>query len=596
MDLRQTPAWRRLFGVTLTCGVCLLAPQESEAQFRRFGFSRSQPQPPQSREIDTSRSLPGDSDAGDDEASDPGYARAERSAPPTYAQERSSRGGLLGKIFGRNRSSGTELPEPPPARGDRTEKKKSELLNQRDLQPIRERPVVPTMPGAVTGGGADRGLEAPRSAREGTARREPVAMEPAGRATISGPRRKAAPPETSTFVPPPPTETTDDFFSEGTDNDEGRALDLDGAPTPRRVPAAPPQSLPQATPRPLAPPSAAVRATPMETGELEEAVDDDIAAPLTSPARPDADEEMLDDEVDSPNGEEPSTATLEDVEPATEPDEPREISVPSDEEEDIDRAPPAQGAKTTAPAGEAAATPEAATSADDAPAAALPSTLREEEEELGSAFDSPYRSAPVDSRAVESQRVERPGTPASRATPPAKAPVPMKSASLPTRPEAGTPAASNAPLVPPKAPSARESDLQPADPGEVTNRARANDAAEVVPTPRVANPVAGMMSYCPVALKERRELVPVQAGVQSRFAGKVYQFSTEEAREAFDANPRRYMPALNGFDVVRNAFGERQVAGSLQYAAWYRGRLYLFQSQQTLQMFVQTPTRYVEFP
>jgi YHS domain-containing protein len=105
-----------------------------------------------------------------------------------------------------------------------------------------------------------------------------------------------------------------------------------------------------------------------------------------------------------------------------------------------------------------------------------------------------------------------------------------------------------------------------------------------------------MMSYCPVALKERRELVPVQAGVQSRFAGKVYQFSTEEAREAFDANPRRYMPALNGFDVVRNAFGERQVVGSLQYAAWYRGRLYLFQSQQTLQMFVQTPTRYVEFP
>jgi hypothetical protein len=67
----------------------------------------------------------------------------------------------------------------------------------------------------------------------------------------------------------------------------------------------------------------------METGELEEAVDDDIAAPLTSPARPDADGEMLDDEGDSPNGEEPSTATLEDVEPATEPDEPREISVPS---------------------------------------------------------------------------------------------------------------------------------------------------------------------------------------------------------------------------------------------------------------------------
>ncbi|MFM7159960.1 MAG: hypothetical protein ACKO3P_06275 [Planctomycetaceae bacterium] len=595
MDLRQTPAWRRLFGVTLTCGVCLLAPQESEAQFRRFGFSRSQPQPPQSREIDTSRSQPGYSDGGDEDAGEPGYARAERSAPPAYAQERSSRGGLLGKIFGRGRSSSTELPEPPPARGDRTEKKKSELLNPRDLQPIRERPVVPTLPGAVTGGGSDRNLEAPRSPREGTTRREPVAMEPAGRATISGPRRKAPPPETSTFVPPPPREAADDFFSEGNDDEEGRTLDLDGAPTPRRSPSAAPQPLPQASPRPLSPPAAQVRATPFDTAESNEAVDEDIAAPLNPQGRPDADGEMLDDTGDAPEGEGPSTATVDDVEPAEEPADEPEVALPGDLEEDTDGAPSVAVPPATEPAGQAPAPPKGATQGDAA-ANAAPSTVREEEEELGSAFDSPYRSAPIDSRTAESQRVERPGTPASRVTPPAKAAVPMKTASLPNRPEAAPPAASNAPLVPPKAPSARESDSQPADPSEVTNRARATDAAEVVPTPRVANPVAGMMGYCPVALKDQRELVPVQADIQSRFGGKVYQFSSAEAREAFDANPRRYMPSLNGFDVVRNAFGERQVAGSLQYAAWYRGRLYLFQSAQTLQMFVQTPGRYVEFP
>lgn len=590
MDLRQTPAWRRLFGVALTCGACLVTVQESQAQFRRFGFPRSQPQPAPRREIDTGRSLPGEPAGGYDDENETGYARTEGAAPAVLPQERSSRGGLLGRIFGRNRSGASELPEPPPARGDRTEKKKSELLNPRDLQPIRERPVVPTLPGSVD----SRGLEAPRSSREGSPRREPVAMEPAGRATISGPRTKSPPPAPLDFVPPPPTESTDGFFTDDNDADDARSLDLDGAPAPRRIESRPPQSLNRPTTRPAelpatGTPAARRIAQPAVTEPVAEepaADDDDIAAPLSTPATATPDTDLA-EEGDERDVE--MNAELEgDAEGAR-----REF----DNEEDDANAPADPEASASLPeeTGESAA-PEGVAGPATPRTTELPTTVAESDEELESAFDSPYRSAPIETRTLESQRVNRSGTPASRVSQPQGANVPLKSANLPGGTATGSPAAANAPLIPPKTPTARESIPAPVDPTEVTNRARANDIAEVVPTPRVANPTAGMMGYCPVALKDQRELQPVRPEIQSRFGGKVYQFSTEEAREAFDANPRRYMPALNGFDVVRNSLGERQVSGSLQYAAWYRGRLYLFQSAQTLQMFVQAPTRFVEFP
>jgi len=606
MDLRQTPAWRRLFGVALTCGVCLVSTQESHAQLRRL-FGRSQPQSqPVPRQMDSARQLPVEDESSTGDEGPPGYARAEGATPGVLPQERSSRGGLFGRIFNRGRSGSTDLPEPPPARGDRTEKKKSELLKPGDLQPIRERPVVPTLPGTVN----NRGLEAPRSALEGSPRREPVAMEPAGRATISGPRTKALPPETSRFVPPPPTEVSDQFFSEDNEADESRTLDLEATPAPRRIAPRAPEPLPGVKTRPAPGAESQSNATrPPVEPDAADAVADDLAedldaAPTRSLPAPD---EALESEGPQP------LETEEELDDTAEAEEMTD-RVPGDSEADPASGAEGRGGSADESDAEIAseASPDSAASSEggddsvesetgdsvgsgsQAPTTTVP---EEEEEELGSAFDSPYRSAPVETRSVESQRIDRPGTPAARVTQSSPAARVLQPASLPRRQPAEAVAdpatSSNAPLVPPKTPAARET---PADAGDVPNRARATDAAEVVPTPRVANPTVGLMGYCPVALKDQRELLPIRPEIQSRFGGKLYQFSSEEAREAFEANPRLYMPALNGFDIVRNSVGERQVPGSLQYAAWYRGRLYLFQSAQTLQMFVQSPGRFVEFP
>jgi YHS domain-containing protein len=97
-------------------------------------------------------------------------------------------------------------------------------------------------------------------------------------------------------------------------------------------------------------------------------------------------------------------------------------------------------------------------------------------------------------------------------------------------------------------------------------------------------------------LRDERELVPASAEFASMFAGKEYQFSSADAKQTFDANPRLYVPAVGGQDVVQLSEGEPGVPGSLAHATWYRGRLYLFASNETLQQFVAAPSRFATNP
>jgi YHS domain-containing protein len=111
--------------------------------------------------------------------------------------------------------------------------------------------------------------------------------------------------------------------------------------------------------------------------------------------------------------------------------------------------------------------------------------------------------------------------------------------------------------------------------------------------PAIPSPMKGFRGYCPVALKDDRKLVEARLEFESEFHDRVYAFSTLEAKEAFDQNPRKYVPAAEGADVVRRMAGEKAVEGSLQHAAWYRGRLYLFSSPDSRRTFVDAPSKFV---
>lgn len=102
----------------------------------------------------------------------------------------------------------------------------------------------------------------------------------------------------------------------------------------------------------------------------------------------------------------------------------------------------------------------------------------------------------------------------------------------------------------------------------------------------------GFKGFCPVALRERRELVDANEQFTSAFGLQTYRFSSAESKAAFDAEPSRYAPAAGGSDVVVLVNSGEEQAGQLDYALWYRDRLYLFRSRETMTLFSEDPLRF----
>jgi YHS domain-containing protein len=139
----------------------------------------------------------------------------------------------------------------------------------------------------------------------------------------------------------------------------------------------------------------------------------------------------------------------------------------------------------------------------------------------------------------------------------------------------------------PRATGAEQSRTTPSEktPAEKEKEALAQKLAS-------AGTLKGFKGFCPVLLKDERRLVEAHAQFMSRHKGKIYTFSSSDAKQAFDSNPGNYAPAGGGKDVVRLAGGDNTSEGSLEHAAWYRGKLFLFSSAQTRREFIEAPSRF----
>ncbi len=102
----------------------------------------------------------------------------------------------------------------------------------------------------------------------------------------------------------------------------------------------------------------------------------------------------------------------------------------------------------------------------------------------------------------------------------------------------------------------------------------------------------GFKGFCPVALRDRRDLIDAQAEYSATFGLQTYEFSSAEAKAAFEADPSRYAPAAGGNDVVVLVNSGEEQAGILDFALWYRDRLYLFRSRETMTLFNKDPQKY----
>lgn len=102
----------------------------------------------------------------------------------------------------------------------------------------------------------------------------------------------------------------------------------------------------------------------------------------------------------------------------------------------------------------------------------------------------------------------------------------------------------------------------------------------------------GLKGFCPVRLRDDRELEDGSAEYQTFFEGKTYYLSSGEALTKFLSNPSRYAPSERGTDVVELAKSGARVEGSLDHSVWYKGKLYLFSTTEALQAFVASPALY----
>lgn len=104
--------------------------------------------------------------------------------------------------------------------------------------------------------------------------------------------------------------------------------------------------------------------------------------------------------------------------------------------------------------------------------------------------------------------------------------------------------------------------------------------------------MTGLKGFCLVSLRDTRRLADALTEFNSSYDGHTYYFSSAEAKTSFDAAPERYVPAAGGNDIVELTDQYRERAGSLDYAVWYQGQLYLFHSRQTLNLFLAAPESY----
>ena len=100
--------------------------------------------------------------------------------------------------------------------------------------------------------------------------------------------------------------------------------------------------------------------------------------------------------------------------------------------------------------------------------------------------------------------------------------------------------------------------------------------------------------HCLVTAVESREIIDGSPRHQTKYRGHVLHFSSEEAKQTFLAKPNEYWPLFDGICSVAMLNDEERVMGKLEYAAFFRKRLWLFSTEENLKQFLEDPADVAE--
>lgn len=99
---------------------------------------------------------------------------------------------------------------------------------------------------------------------------------------------------------------------------------------------------------------------------------------------------------------------------------------------------------------------------------------------------------------------------------------------------------------------------------------------------------------CLPAVKETRSLVSGRPEFTMTYRGKTLQFSSPDQMARFRTEPEKYWPQLDGQCPVALLETNRPVEGKLEYAAMFRGQLWVMESPEAMKRFVAEPARYAD--
>jgi YHS domain-containing protein len=100
--------------------------------------------------------------------------------------------------------------------------------------------------------------------------------------------------------------------------------------------------------------------------------------------------------------------------------------------------------------------------------------------------------------------------------------------------------------------------------------------------------------FCPVTLCTEERWVAGNPAYCTMYQGHIFRFASIETLTTFTRNPANYIPVAMGEDIVLMVDRNKRVNGNRKFGAWFQGRVFLFASQETLNVFAERPDYYTE--
>ena len=111
---------------------------------------------------------------------------------------------------------------------------------------------------------------------------------------------------------------------------------------------------------------------------------------------------------------------------------------------------------------------------------------------------------------------------------------------------------------------------------------------------KVADQRIGLNGYSPVTLSRSTEWIKGQDEFKSTFQGVCYRFQNAEELQQFNSDPKKYVPAMHGYDAVAFKKEFKMLTGAIELGTRYRDRYYFFSSTSNRDEFLRNPSRYTK--